>query len=94
VLSPRSGSATIWAACLPSAHALSVPDRQTLSASEAASGESLPPPAVPGERRLWNQSDVAEAAVGPVSGAAAAEYAGMTAPSAGGPAAAEAAMVP
>jgi hypothetical protein len=50
-----------------------------LSASEVVSRRSLPLPAVPGERRLWNQSDVAEAATGPVSAAAAAVYAGMTA---------------
>jgi len=65
-----------------------------LLASEAASGGSLPRRAAAGERRLWNQSDVAESAAGPVSGAAAAVYAGMTASSGDGPAAAEAAMVP
>ncbi len=74
---------------MPSAHDLSVPDRQPLPACEAAPGELLPLPVVLDERRLWNQSDVAEAAAGPVSRTAAAVCAGMSASSSGGPSAVE-----
>jgi hypothetical protein len=89
VFSPRTGSATIWAACLPSAHDSSRPDGQPLPACGSAPGGLLPLPAMLG--LLWNQSDVAAAAAGPASGVAAA-YAGMTASSGDGPPAAEAAM--
>ena len=91
--SPRTGSATIRAASRPSANHPSVPVRQPPPACEAAQGGLLPLPAASDEA-LWNQSDVAEAAAGPVSRVAAAVYAGMTASSGDGPAAAEAAMVP
>jgi hypothetical protein len=67
---------------VPSAHAVPDPqpppacdaasDRQPPPACEAAPGELLPLPLVVDERRLWNQSDVAEAAAGAVSGTPAA----------------------
>lgn len=58
VWSPRTGSATICAACLPSAHP-SAPARQ----SPPAGGADADPPLLgTGDRELRNQSDTAESA--------------------------------
>ena len=59
VWSPRTGSATICAACLPSAHP-SAPARQPPLAGGAADGD--PPLPGAGDRELRNQSDTAESA--------------------------------
>ena len=71
VKSPRTGSAMIWAACLPTIHS-SVPDG--LRTSGCAAGDpvavaavAVPLPLVPAadDGRLRNQSEVAAAAAGP-----------------------------
>ena len=64
VRSPRTGSATIWAACMPSAHS-PAPARQPPSACAAAPED----PPLPGaeDRGLRNQSDTAESAACPGS---------------------------
>jgi hypothetical protein len=59
VWSPRTGSATICAACLPSAHP-SASARQPPPAGGAADGD--PPLPDAGDRGLRNQSDTAESA--------------------------------
>jgi|HubBroStandDraft_1064217.scaffolds.fasta_scaffold83750_3 hypothetical protein len=60
VTSPRTGSAMIWAACLPIAH----PSVPVGCATVAAAGPGEPlPGAVAGDVRLRNQSDVAWVAV-------------------------------
>ena len=58
------------------------PAREPLPSGEATPGTLLPAPATRSAGARWNQSDVAEVAIGPVSGLAAAEYAGATAYSA------------
>ena len=60
VWSPRTGSATICAACLPSAHPSAAPARQPPLAGGAADGD--PPLPGAGDRELRNQSDTAESA--------------------------------
>jgi hypothetical protein len=64
VLSPRTGSAMIWAACLPTAQP-SVSNRPPPAAGDSASPS---PPGV-GDRRLRNQSDVAARDAAPPLGA-------------------------
>jgi len=59
VWSPRTGSATICAACLPSAHP-SAPARQPSAAGGAVAGD--PPLSGAGDRGLRNHSDTAESA--------------------------------
>jgi hypothetical protein len=59
VWSPRTGSATISAACWPSAHP-SAPVCQPPPADGAADGD--PPLPGAGDRELRNQSDTAESA--------------------------------
>jgi hypothetical protein len=81
---PRTGSATIWAACMPSAHSPAAA-RQPPAACAAAPGDSpLPDAELPGtelagaelpgaeERGQWNQSDTSESAACAGSCAAAA----------------------
>ena len=71
VPSPRTGSAMIWAACLPSAHSahLSVPDEPPPPVCGAAAGGVPPFPAtgVADVRLLRNQLDVAESVACAVS---------------------------
>ena len=67
VKSPRTGSAMIWAACLPTAHS-SVPDGLRTSAARPGRrgrrGRRVPLPLVPAadDGRLRNQSEAAAAA--------------------------------
>src|SRR5262249_18515729 len=84
VKSPRTGSAMIWAACLPTAQpSVSATPRPSdgsagwLAAAAADPADPLPLP-VADDGRLRDQSGLTAAAAGPVSGGPVAACSGMT----------------